>query len=186
MIICGVDEAGRGPLAGPVVAGAVILSDNCSIVGLKDSKRMTAKARDRCAAIIKQDALAWGIGVASVCEIAQLNILQATKLAMLRAVEQLTIVPDLVRVDGKDIIEVSMNCEAVIKGDSLYLDIAAASVLAKVTRDNYMIELAEKYPGYGFEKHKGYGTKLHIKAIQSLGITEQHRVKFAPIAEMLK
>ena len=178
--ICGIDEAGRGPLAGPVYAAAVILPPDCEIEGLNDSKKLTEKKREALFDVIIEKALAYGIGTASEKEIDEINILNATFLAMKRAVEALEIKPDLALIDGNqkpkigsDITEVT-----VVKGDAKSMSIAAASVLAKVSRDRYMLEMAEKYPQYEFEKHKGYGTKLHYEKIAEYGISDIHRRSF--------
>ncbi len=177
-LICGVDEAGRGPLAGPVVAAAVILDPNVCIEGLNDSKKLTEKRREALFDVIKEKALYWGIGQASEMEIDELNILQATFLAMRRAVEAMGVAPELIMVDGNRKPPIDGNVITLVKGDSLSASIGAASILAKVTRDRTMLELAEKYPEYGFEKHKGYPTKAHYEAIKSCGITDVHRLSF--------
>ena len=177
-IICGVDEAGRGPLAGPVCAAAVILPKGLEIPGLNDSKKLTDKKRRELMPIIKEQALAYGIAFASHEEIDRINILQATFLAMERALAQLNIKPDLALIDGNRQKDFGINVETVVKGDSRSANIAAASVLAKVTRDNYMEEMAKAYPGYGFEIHKGYGTKAHYEALRNLGPSPIHRMTF--------
>lgn len=178
-VICGVDEAGRGPLAGPVYAAAVILSPDTVIDGLNDSKKLTEKKREALFPIIQEKAVAYGIGFATEQEIDEVNILNATFLAMRRAVEQLPIQPDLLLIDGNQKPKIGV-CEevTVIKGDAKSMSIAAASVLAKVSRDRFMLELAEKYSQYGFEKHKGYGTKLHYEKIAEYGIAPIHRRTF--------
>ena len=176
--ICGVDEAGRGPLAGPVCAAAVILPGYLEIPGLNDSKKLTDKRRRELVPIIKDQALSYGIAFATPEEIDNINILQATFLAMERALAQLNIRPDLALIDGKRQKDFGINIETVIKGDSRSANIAAASVLAKVTRDDYMEEMALKYPGYGFEIHKGYGTKAHYEALRKLGHCPIHRMSF--------
>ena len=158
-VICGVDEAGRGPLAGPVCASAVILPAHLDIPGLTDSKKLTDKKRRELFPVIQEQAIAWGIGMASCEEIDEINILQATFLAMQRALEQLTIRPDLVLIDGNRAKDFGLPVKTVIKGDSLSMNIAAASILAKVTRDDWMIRMAQNYPQYAFDIHKGYGTK---------------------------
>ena len=160
-LICGVDEAGRGPLAGPVCAAAVILPANAEIPGLNDSKKLTDKKRRELMPVIKEIALGYGIAFADEKEIDEINILQATYLAMHRAIEALPVKPDLALVDGNRAGDFGLPVKTVVKGDSLSASIAAASILAKVTRDDLMLELAEKYPQYGFEIHKGYGTKAH-------------------------
>ena len=177
-LICGVDEAGRGPLAGPVCAAAVILPRNLQIDGLNDSKKLTETKREKLYDVIKASALSYGIAFASVEEIEELNILNATFLAMNRAISQLSPVPELALIDGNRSSGVNFNCRCVIKGDSSCADIAAASVLAKVTRDRTMLELAEKYPEYHFEQHKGYGTKLHYEALREYGPSPVHRLSF--------
>ena len=177
-IICGVDEAGRGPLAGPVCAAAVILPKGLEIPGLNDSKKLTDKRRRELMPIIKEQALAYGIAFASHEEIDQINILQATFLAMERAVAELKIKPDLLLIDGNRQKDFGINVETVVKGDSRSANIAAASVLAKVTRDDYMEAMALEYPGYGFEIHKGYGTKAHYEALRNLGPSPIHRMTF--------
>ena len=177
-LICGVDEAGRGPLAGPVCAAAVILPKGLVIPGLNDSKKLTDKRRRELFPIIQQEAVSFGIAFASQEEIDEINILQATFLAMRRAIDQLDPKPDFALIDGNRETDFGVPCKTVIKGDSLSANIAAASVLAKVTRDNWMIEAAEKYPGYGFEIHKGYGTKAHYAALEKLGPCAIHRRTF--------
>ena len=184
-IIAGVDEVGRGPLAGPVVAGAVILDPNKPISGLADSKKLSEKQREILFPIIQDQCIAWAIGRAEVSEIDSINIFQASLLAMQRAVNALSIKPTHVKVDGKFCPTISVTCEAIIKGDQLIPEISAASILAKVIRDREMVEWAKKYPGYGFEKHKGYGTKQHKEALQELGITPLHRKSFSPVRELL-
>lgn len=176
--ICGIDEAGRGPLAGPVCAAAVILPEGLEIPGLNDSKKLTDKKRRELFPIIEEQALAYGIGWASQEEIDDINILQATFLAMSRAVEQLNIRPDLALVDGNRAPTLDLPVETVVKGDSLSASIAAASVLAKVSRDDVMLRMAEEYPGYGFEVHKGYGTKAHYGALRTFGPSPIHRRTF--------
>ena len=177
-IICGVDEAGRGPLAGPVCAAAVILPKGLEIPGLNDSKKLTDKKRRELMPMIQQEALAYGIAFASHEEIDEINILQATFLAMERALAQLKIQPDLALIDGNRQKDFGIKVETVVKGDSRSANIAAASVLAKVTRDDYMEEMAKVYPGYGFEVHKGYGTKAHYEALRNLGPSPIHRMTF--------
>lgn len=177
-LICGVDEAGRGPLAGPVCAAAVILPKGLVILGLNDSKKLTDKRRRELFPIIQQEAVSFGIAFASQEEIDEINILQATFLAMRRAIDQLDPKPQFALIDGNRETDFGVPCRTVIKGDSLSANIAAASVLAKVTRDNWMIEAAEKYPGYGFEIHKGYGTKAHYAALEKLGPCAIHRRTF--------
>ena len=176
--ICGIDEAGRGPLAGPVCAAAVILPERLDIPGLNDSKKLTDKKRRELFPIIEEQAVAFGLGWASQEEIDEINILQATFLAMFRAVEQLKIRPDLALVDGNRAPALDLPVETVVKGDSLSASIAAASVLAKVSRDDVMLRMAEEYPGYGFEVHKGYGTKAHYEALRKFGPSPIHRRTF--------
>lgn len=176
--ICGVDEAGRGPLAGPVCAAAVILPPNLEIPGLTDSKKLSDKRRRELYPIIMEQAVSYGIGLASHEEIDEINILQATFLAMERALEQLKVRPDLALIDGNRQKDFGLPVETVVKGDSLSASIAAASVLAKVTRDDIMIAMAQEHPGYGFEIHKGYGTKAHYAALEKLGPSPIHRTTF--------
>ena len=177
-VICGVDEAGRGPLAGPVCAAACILPRGLDIPGLNDSKKLTEKRRDALYDLICEQALAYGIAYATVEEIEERNILGATYLAMNRAIAQLKIQPELALIDGNRNKEIEVNSQPVVKGDSKCADIAAASVLAKVTRDRYMMELDKEYPMYGFAKHKGYGTKDHYAAIREHGMCPAHRPSF--------
>ena len=177
-VICGVDEAGRGPLAGPVCAAAVILPKHLQIPGLNDSKKLTDKKRRELFPVIQQQAIAYGIGLASEAEIDEINILQATFLAMRRALEQLTVLPEIALIDGNRETDFGLPMKTVVKGDSLSANIAAASVLAKVTRDNIMVELAQQYPEYGFEIHKGYGTKAHYEALRTYGPSPIHRRSF--------
>ena len=177
-LICGVDEAGRGPLAGPVCAAAVILPEHLEIPGLTDSKKLTEKKRRELFPVIQEQAIAYGIGFATEQEIDEINILQATFLAMQRALDQLTVRPDLALIDGNREKDLGLPVKTVVKGDSLSANIAAASVLAKVTRDNLMVELSEKYPEYGFEIHKGYGTKAHYAALREFGASPIHRMTF--------
>ena len=177
-VICGVDEAGRGPLAGPVCAAAVILPAGVELPGLNDSKKMTDKRRRELFPVIQETALAYGIGLASHEEIDQINILQATYLAMERAIAQLEMRPDLLLIDGNRAKDFGIPVRTVVKGDSLSANIAAASILAKVTRDDLMLKAAEEYPGYGFDIHKGYGTKAHYQALHELGACSIHRMSF--------
>ena len=177
-VICGVDEAGRGPLAGPVCAAAVILPKHLEIPGLTDSKKLTDKKRRELFPLIQEQAVAYGIGLASQEEIDEINILQATFLAMERALSQLDVRPDMVLFDGNRERDFGVPVQTVIKGDSLSANIAAASILAKVTRDNLMMELAQQYPQYGFEIHKGYGTKAHYEALRQYGASPIHRRSF--------
>ena len=177
-IICGVDEAGRGPLAGPVCAAAVILPPHLEIPGLNDSKKLTDKRRRELYPLIKEKALAYGIAFADHKEIDEINILQATYLAMERALAQLSIRPDIALIDGNRAKDFGIPVQTVVKGDSLSANIAAASVLAKVTRDDVMLEMAETFPQYGFEVHKGYGTKAHYEALSEYGPCPIHRMTF--------
>lgn len=177
-VICGVDEAGRGPLAGPVYAAAVILPEHLEIPGLDDSKKLTDKRRRELMPIIKQQAIAYGIGVATEKEIDEINILQATFLAMQRAIDQLEGKADFALIDGNREKDFGLPVMTVVKGDSRSANIAAASVLAKVSRDDYMDEMAKQYPQYGFEIHKGYGTKAHYEALRTYGHCDLHRVTF--------
>ena len=176
--ICGVDEAGRGPLAGPVYAAAVILPEGLLIEGVNDSKKLTEKKREELFDVIKEKAAAYCIASASVEEIEELNILGATMLAMKRAVEGLSVKADFAMIDGNKKPPLEIPCEAIVKGDAKSESVAAASILAKVSRDRYMLEMAEKYPVYSFEKHKGYGTKVHREAILEYGPCEIHRPSF--------
>lgn len=177
-LICGLDEAGRGPLAGPVCAAAVILPRGLEIPGLNDSKKLSEKKREALFEPIRAAAIAYGIAFASVEEIEKLNILGATFLAMNRAITQLNPKPELALIDGNRNSGISLPSRCVVKGDSRCADIAAASVLAKVTRDRYMTEMAERYPQYHFEQHKGYGTKQHYEAIRRYGPCPIHRPSF--------
>jgi len=177
-LLCGVDEAGRGPLAGPVCAAAVILPRGLVIEGLDDSKKLTEKKREALFDPIREQALAYGVAFATVEEIEALNILNATFLAMNRAISQLKITPELALIDGNRNTGITVPSRCVVKGDARCADIAAASVLAKVTRDRYMLEMAEKYPAYHFEQHKGYGTKLHYEALREYGPSPIHRMSF--------
>lgn len=177
-LICGVDEAGRGPLAGPVCAAAVILPEHLLIPGLTDSKKLTDKKRRELFPLIQEQAVSYGIGFASEAEIDEKNILQATFLAMRRALEQLNVKPELALIDGNRETDFGVPVKTVIKGDSLSANIAAASILAKVTRDDLMLEMAKLYPEYGFDIHKGYGTKAHYEALRYYGPCPIHRKSF--------
>ena len=176
--LCGVDEAGRGPLAGPVCAAAVILPQNCEIEGLNDSKKLTEKKREALFDVICAAAVSYGIAFATVEEIEEYNILGATFMAMNRAVAMLDPVPELALIDGNRNTGIQIPSRCIVGGDGKCADIAAASVLAKVTRDRYMLQMAELYPQYGFEKHKGYGTKAHYEAIRAYGPSPIHRPSF--------
>ena len=177
-VICGVDEAGRGPLAGPVFAAAVILPEGHIIEGVNDSKKLSEKKRDALYDKIIDECVCYAVGTASEKEIDEINILQATFLAMKRAVEGLEIKPDLALVDGNRVPPLDMDVETIVKGDGKSASIAAASIIAKVSRDRYMLELAKQYPQYEFERHKGYPTKLHYEKIYEYGISDVHRKSF--------
>ena len=177
-LVCGVDEAGRGPLCGPVVAAAVILPKDAHIEGVNDSKKLTEKRREKLYDDIMQNAISVGVGVSDVDIIEEVNILNATKKAMLQAISNLKVNPEYVLVDGNQKIDTDIPLETVVKGDSKSESIAAASIIAKVTRDRLLIEYDKKYPEYGFAKHKGYGTKAHIEAIKKYGLTPIHRPSF--------
>ncbi|WP_180069021.1 ribonuclease HII [Acinetobacter sp. YH16038] len=186
MNIAGVDEAGRGPLVGSVVAAAVILDPNNPIEGLNDSKKLSEKKREKLFIEIQEKALAWAIAEASAAEIDEHNILQASLLAMRRAVEALSIQPEHVLVDGNKIPQgLAMSCDAVVGGDALHPEISAASILAKVTRDRQMVKMDQKYPQFGFAKHKGYPTKAHFEAIALHGVIDEHRRSFGPVKKVL-
>ncbi len=184
-LIAGVDEAGRGPLAGPVVAAAVILDELHPIKGLADSKKLTARKREQLFDEIRAKALCCSVAQASVQEIDELNILQATLLAMRRAVQGLRLAPKLVLVDGNRLPILPMRAEAVVKGDALVAAISAASILAKVTRDRWCEDYDQQFPAYGFAKHKGYGTAAHLAALSAQGACPEHRTTFRPVAEVL-
>ncbi|PGL68016.1 ribonuclease HII [Bacillus sp. AFS055030] len=181
-LIAGVDEVGRGPLAGPVVAAAVILAENTELIGLDDSKKLSKEKRQYFVKRIKEEAISYGVGMASSTEIDEINIYEATKLAMRRAIEQLTHPPEHLLIDAMKL-PLDISQTSIIKGDATSISIAAASVLAKETRDSIMCELSLKHPNYGFDKHMGYGTKEHLKAIDEHGIINEHRRSFAPIKE---
>ena len=185
-IIAGVDEVGRGPLAGPVVCAAVILDPNKPIDGLQDSKKLTQKKREKLVLEIKEKAIAWSLGRAEVEEIDQINILQATMVAMQRAVAGLSVKPTRVLVDGNRAPEFNIPALAIIKGDDKVAEISAASIIAKVFRDEEMSKMDDLYPGYGFRSHKGYGTSHHLAAIEILGVCPIHRRSFAPVRNQLK
>lgn len=177
-LICGIDEAGRGPLAGPVCAAAVILPPNLDIPGLNDSKKLSDKKRRELYPVIIEKAISYGIAFADEKEIDEVNILQATYLAMERAIAQLDVTPQFALIDGNRAKNFGLPAETVVHGDSRSASIAAASILAKVARDNYMLEMAEKYPQYAFDVHKGYGTKAHYSALESYGPCPLHRTSF--------
>lgn len=183
--IAGVDEVGRGPLAGDVVTAAVILDPDRPIEGLRDSKKLTAARREALAEDIRERSIAWAVARASVAEIDELNILQASLLAMHRAVAALEPQPGYVLVDGNRLPRWQYASEPVVKGDDRVPAIAAASILAKVQRDNELVELEQQYPGYGFAKHKGYPTAMHLEALKSLGVTPVHRRSFGPVKALL-
>ncbi|MBS8263441.1 ribonuclease HII [Mesobacillus boroniphilus] len=183
--IAGIDEAGRGPLAGPVVAGAVILPENFYLPGLNDSKKLAESKRDEYFEVIMVEALAVGVGIISAAEIDEINILQASKKAMLSAVNQLKVTPDFLLIDAVKL-DTPYPFEALIKGDSRSISIAAASIIAKVTRDRLMKELSLEYPQYGFGANMGYGTAEHLKAIKEHGVTTHHRKTFAPVRECIQ
>ena len=185
-LVAGVDEVGRGPLAGPVVAAAVILDSKIKINGLKDSKKLSHKKRVILSELIKSKSLAWSLGRAEVEEIDNINILQASLLAMKRAIEALDEKPKLVVVDGNFKPKVNFKTIAIIKGDNLIPAISAASIIAKVSRDDEMVKFDDKYPGYGFSSHKGYPTKQHVEALVRLGVTKIHRLTFAPVAKYIR
>lgn len=177
-IVCGIDEAGRGPLAGPVCAAAVILPDGCIIEGVNDSKKLTEKKREQLFDVIKDTAVAYSIATADEKEIDEINILQATYLAMNRAFRGLSVRPDMALVDGNRDPSLGIPTRTIVKGDANSMSIAAASILAKVTRDRFMLEMDKKYPEYQFAKHKGYGTKLHYEMLDKYGASEIHRMSF--------
>lgn len=184
-LVCGVDEVGRGPLAGPVIAAAVILDEARPIAGLRDSKKLSEKKRNQLNEEIRQKALCWSIARAEVAEIDAINILHASLLAMKRAVESLAIKPHHAMIDGNKLPRLDCTAEAIVGGDNLVDCISAASIIAKVERDNEMIMLDGEYPGYGLAKHKGYPTRAHIEALHALGVTEIHRQTFGPVKRLL-
>ncbi len=184
-LIAGVDEAGRGALAGPVVAAVVILTPGECIAQLDDSKKLSAARRAYLEIQIKRRALDWAAASASVAEIDRLNILQASLLAMQRAVEKLAVSPNLVRVDGNVLPALACAAEAIIRGDALHAEISAASIVAKQTRDRIMLKLAAIYPQYGFQQHKGYATKAHIRAVELHGVSRHHRRSFSPVKQFI-
>lgn len=183
--VCGVDESGRGPLAGPVFAACVILNPAYQIEGLADSKTLTEEKRNRLALAIKEHSIAWAIGSASVKEVDRVNILQASLLAMKRAVESLSFIPARVLVDGNHCPRLKCPVTAIVKGDSLVPEISAASILAKTARDAEMVALHRRFPDYGFDRHKGYSTEQHIAALRVYGISAIHRRSFAPVRELV-
>lgn len=184
-LICGTDEAGRGPLVGPVVAGAVILPKNYHLEGLTDSKKLSEKKRNLYFDIIKRDAISYGIGIVDAKTIDEINIYEASRKAMLEAIENMKVKPDYILTDAMPL-PTKKNSMAIIHGDALSLSIAAASVLAKVTRDNIMYELDKKHPEYGFKNHKGYPTKKHLENISKYGILNNYRLSYKPIKDFLE
>lgn len=186
LLVAGVDEAGRGPLAGPVVAAAVILRDGVGIEGVRDSKQLTPSRRERLARLIREQSLAYALGEAAVAEIDALNILRASLLAMSRAVAALEVAPHRVLVDGNQLPRVACEAQAIIGGDRLVPSVSAASILAKVARDAIMAELDRSYPEYGFARHKGYPTKAHREALERYGPCPEHRRSFAPVRHALE
>jgi ribonuclease HII len=184
-VICGVDEAGRGPLAGPVFAAAVILDPAKPIAGLRDSKKLSPIRRDELALIIQRDALAWSIAQCSAAEIDALNILQATMLAMRRAIDGLSVAPTLALIDGNRCPVTAIRTEAIVKGDDKVIEISAASILAKTARDALLLEMHARYPQYAFDQHKGYPTALHLARLKEHGVTPEHRRSYAPVRELL-
>ncbi|PKO43328.1 MAG: ribonuclease HII [Betaproteobacteria bacterium HGW-Betaproteobacteria-22] len=185
LLVCGVDEAGRGPLAGAVFAAAVILDHHRPIAGLADSKKLSEKKRNILALEIKEKALAWAIASCSAQEIDEINILQASLLAMQRAIEQLGVTPHLVQVDGNKCPNITLRCEAIVKGDSKVQAISAASILAKTARDAALYALDKQYPMYGFAKHKGYPTAMHLLALTEHGVCPEHRMSYAPVRNVV-
>ncbi len=186
LLVAGVDEAGRGPLAGPVFAAAVVLNYRIPVTALADSKKLSGKRRSFLEKEIKERALCWSVGVADVAEIDRLNILWASMLAMQRAVEGLSVRPGLVLVDGNRCPDIDIVCEAVVGGDAKVDQISAASILAKVGRDRFMCRLHELYPDYGFDRHKGYPTRMHRQALRDFGATPYHRTSFAPVNQLVR
>lgn len=185
-LIAGVDEVGRGPLAGAVVAAAVILDPNNPIAGLTDSKKLTEKQREKLAIEIREKSLSWALGRAEVEEIDEINILWASMLAMKRAVESLAVQPSFVKIDGNRCPEMDYSMEAVVKGDLTVQEISAASIIAKVARDHEMQDMDLRYPGYGFAQHKGYPTKQHQESLIELGVSPIHRLSFKPVQRLIE
>jgi len=185
LIIAGVDEAGRGPLAGPVVSAAVILKPRSSLIGLNDSKKLSANKRKLLSDEIKIHSVSWAIGIATAQEVDDINILRASILSMERAIKNLSEVPEKVIVDGQYTPEINVPCEAIVRGDAIEESIMAASILAKVARDKIMLKLDRKYPNYRFGQHKGYPTKLHMEALSEFGPCSEHRKSFKPIKNYL-
>lgn len=186
LVVAGVDEAGRGPLAGPVMAAAVILDHRHPLAGVKDSKKLSPVKREQLAASIRHSAIAFACASASVEEIDRINILQASLLAMRRAIQALDVIPGHVLVDGNQVPDPGIPCTSLVGGDDREDCIAAASILAKVERDHFMLRLHEAHPGYGFDRHKGYPTRMHVEAITRLGITDHHRRSYAPVKKILQ
>ena len=184
--LCGVDEAGRGPLVGAVYAAAVVLGPDHGIVGLADSKKLSEARREQLAALIRKQALAWSIASASAAEIDQLNILNATMLAMRRAVEGLAILPDEVLVDGNRVPALNVPARAIVRGDATVAEISAASILAKTARDESMRQWHQLHPRYGFDRHKGYPTEAHLQALEQWGVLSEHRRSFGPVKQALQ
>ncbi|MBU6468188.1 MAG: ribonuclease HII [Betaproteobacteria bacterium] len=184
-LMVGLDEAGRGPIAGPVMAAAVILDPSRPIQGLDDSKKLSERKREELASLIKANALSWAVAEASVEEIDSINILQAALLAMKRALEKLSIKPDVVFIDGNQFIDCDYSMYAIVSGDARVPAISAASILAKTERDNYMLDLHQQYPYYGFAQHKGYPTSQHLAALTEHGISQHHRKSFRPVRELI-
>lgn len=180
-VVCGVDEAGRGPLAGPVFAAAVILDPARPIAGLRDSKKLSQARRDALAEIIRRDAQAWSVAYCSAAEIDELNILNATMLAMRRAIDALPVQPTLALIDGNRCPSGTVRCEAIVKGDDKVAQISAASILAKTARDAVLLALHQEYPHYAFDRHKGYPTALHLERLRQHGVTPEHRRSYAPV-----
>ncbi len=183
--ICGVDEAGRGPLAGPVFAAAVILDPARPISGLRDSKKLGERKRDELALVIRRDARAWAIAHCTAAEIDELNILNATMLAMRRAIEALAVTPTLALIDGNRCPPCAVRCEAIVKGDDKVAEISAASILAKTARDRVLVDLHAAYPDFAFDRHKGYPTALHLERLRTHGVTPEHRRSYAPVRALL-
>lgn len=185
-LLAGVDEAGRGPLAGPVIAAAVILDPARPIKGINDSKKLSESKREELAIAIREQAISWAVGRADVAEIDELNILHATMLAMSRAINGLSPAAEHALIDGNRCPVLQCTSQAIVKGDQRVISIGAASIIAKVTRDHEMLVLHEKYPEYGFNQHKGYGTKIHMEALQKFGATVIHRRSFSPVRRVLE
>ena len=185
-LIAGVDEAGRGPLCGPVVAAACILPKNYHLEGLNDSKQLSEKKREKFFEILKKEAVSYGIGIASASEIDEINILEASRKAMYIALNNLSVTPEYILSDAVALNDIDIPSRPIIHGDALSLSIAAASVIAKVTRDHIMLELDKKYPEYHYNKHKGYPTKEHMELLKKYGVTEEYRMSYKPVRELLE